>query len=375
MLNKKYLFLVPLIIIAITATIYWLFIYPLVNDYFDNIAPQWFSDLINIFYPRIEVEKQRYPAYFFLEKSNQILIRSGFVLLILSAFLTIYYNLSFKQSINGWWDDKTSTFNAGVLKVLFYVLLIPIIFDFRSDLYLLYEIKEFYKPVIILKLLGIPFPPPLVIDIMYGTLIISVLLVLFNYQAFFFSIIVSFLFLAGQALFFSFEKVDHGYATFTYASMLMPLVIYFRQNAIKKGEKTIQGWPVKLICLAVALPYFFSGVEKIFTSKSAWLKAETLQSYLLLHHAEPGIWLAKNAFLCSIIPILVILFQLGFILILFTPKLRFIFLCAGIIFHYSIVIFFDVSSFINPWIFCYIFFIDWNFIRRKSIPEMIKIKA
>jgi hypothetical protein len=64
------------------------------------------------------------------------------------------------------------------------------------------------------------------------------------------------------------------------------------------------------------------------------------------------------------------LFQLGFITILFFPRLKLMILLSGVAFHIGTYLLLEVGWYINAWILVYIFFIDWtwldSYLNRKN---------
>lgn len=333
---------------------------------FYNKAPEWFNQIVSFLYPRFFVEKKRFSAEFFLDKADQVIVRFIFVSFIIMLF-TYFKNKSenFCIRLNEFWAQKTSVSNVTILRILYFTIIIVIFKDIYWDLMDLYNAKIFYRPILFYKLLGVSFPSTQGIIVICIILLFSSILCIINIAPILNAIIAVGTFIYIQGLIFSFEKIDHGFATVTYAGMIMPFLLYENRIAKKSKSYDQKGWPLLLIQLVICLCYLMSGLEKIFISKFQWLHPETLKVYLLIHQTPLGIKLAANNFLCTLLPTLVIIFQLVFISILFSDKLKYIILPVGIIFHISVYYLFDVGGFQNPWIFSYIFFIDWTIILKK----------
>ncbi len=321
---------------------------------YEDAAPEFFTNLINNLYPRFAVEKHRFPLAFFLSKADQIFLRGSFVLFIVwVAFLSRKHKIWTRFS-----KQQVSTLHAHLLRLLFYFGLLYFTWDWIVDLQRLSALQAFYKPVFLFKLLHFSLPSFLVFVGVYAFYILSIFFVIVQVKPVLSSFIVALLFVVIQGYFFSFEKVDHGYATLTYAALLMPF--FLRETQRQKKNKVMLTWGVPAIQTAIAGAYFFAGLEKLFTSGFSWITPRTFRTYLELHQTSLGLQVAENDWLCVLMPLFALLFQLGFILVLFYPKLRYIFLPGGIAFHAGTVLLFSIGAYISPWVFVYIFFINWE---------------
>ena len=80
-------------------------------------------------------------------------------------------------------------------------------------------------------------------------------------------------------------------------------------------------------------------------------------AYIELHQAPIGLWLLQFEALIAILPFGTLFFQLGFISIVFYPKLRWVFLPMGILFHWGTFALLGVGWWIHPWQVAYLFFL------------------
>jgi|SRR6185437_2502787 len=370
MRSKRTLVFIPIIIILLFCLLYELTLRPLIIEAYYGNAPEWFSELISFLYPRFEIEKERFDVIFFLERADQVLYRFTIISIIAAVILHLFHTSeTFKSKFNNFWNPSTSKHNITVLRVLFYLSLIYIFYDAYPDLVLLYNAKAFYKPVLLLKLLHISYPTPtlsLIIFIIYAG---SCLLIVFNIFPIVFSIVSALFLVLIQGLFFSFEKIDHGFAPLTYASFLFPFLIYESQ---KTKNETVNAWPLRLITICIALIYLMSACEKLLLSGLGGISAESFRVFLQLHNTPLGMQVAKSNLLCTVLPALALLFQLSFVTALFIPRLKPFIMGTGFVFHALVHTLFNIGAIIHPWVLSYIFFIDWTFLQINFFRQVNK---
>lgn len=361
-MKKSLYWTVPVFLFLLTPlVIYWLYGEELILRAYLGEAPEWFNYLIETFYPRFFAEKNRLEISFFQDKADQVFLR--YLVLLLMAVLVYGFEKvtgKVKLKISNLSEKATSVQSVYFLRVLFFILLIIATRDVYEDLRALNFLQVFYKPLLFLKVLHLPFPGKKAAFLIYGTLFLSSVLVIFGLKPVFFSILAMVSFVVYQAYLFSFEKIDHGYGPFTYACMLFPFLLWERSMAKKDGKNFYSSWSLKLILIVTCLVYFMSGMEKILISGIKWLSPLSFKSYLAMHDTTAGRYVAGNVILVNVLPILALLLQLSFPLILIFDRLKYLILPAGILFHFGTVMLFGISSFENPWIFNYIFFFDWS---------------
>lgn len=316
-------------------------------------APDWFRELVDALYPRFTTEKHRFPAAFFIEKFDQVFLR--FLLVVAgSAVVTQWKRV--RMFFQNFLQDTTSRHNVAFLRISILLFLLQTTHEWYFDLVALHKAVAFYDPIPLYRLLHLPFPHPVASLALYGLMVAGAVLALLNIRPVLSATTAILLFILLQGYFYCFGKIDHGYTTYTYALLLLPFLLY---NASQKSA-TVSAWPLKLTQLVIALVYLLTGLEKLLVSHFTWASAETFRAYLLVHAAPAGLWVAESDFLCTILPVGALGFQLGFPLILFYRKLKYPLLAAGVLFHFGTVVLFGISSFWNPWVVVYVFFIDWE---------------
>ncbi len=305
-----------------------------------------FNGFITTFYPRLEVETQRFPTAFFLGKYEQVIYRANLVIL----FSFLFWAGIQIQRLRDYFERQytvLSHLNSLQIKwftVSFYLACIYYTYDWPANLLSLTAVQELFKPVGIVQ--WIPFfPNKLGIYFISITYFFLIAVCILYERKFWASIGVALLFLYQLGLLQGFEKIDHTYATFTYAVILLPL---FHQNNFHFRGMAIAG-----IRISIGLAYLFSALEKLMTGGLSWLSGHTIKMQLLAN-MEKGHWFLYEPF-PQIASLFVLLFQFFFVFSIVSGRACFIFVVAGILFHWSTAFLIDVGGYDSPWIFMYIF--------------------
>jgi hypothetical protein len=156
-----------------------------------------------------------------------------------------------------------------------------------------------------------------------------------------------------EALLNCFGKVTHSTIPLLYAMLFFALspcdrafafdVLRWRrwpragQDVLRREERDnlspYARWPFELLFIELALFYFHAGYSKLSTGGLGWADGYTLQ-YHLVHRQQPlGLWLAPHLWLCRLLSILVLAFELGFPVAILARRLRAPFLIGGVVFH------------------------------------------
>jgi len=325
-----------------------------------------FSGFVNAIYPRFAVEKNRLPLDFFMHKSFQIILRCSLLFLLAGLFFYSQKKYSrFSTLTANFSSVKTSVHAVIGLRIVFFLLLLVAGKDIYDDLRALLPMEDFFRPISFLKVLHIPFPSKRESFILYGIFFFACFMGIFGIRPVAFSTLAAVCFILYQAYLNSFEKMDHGFAPLIYAALLFPFVLFEKYKAKKKNTPIFYSWSLRLIQIVIALVYFQAGIEKLLISGFHWVSAETFRSYIYLHNAPVGLWVASSDFLSFLLPLCGLVFQLSFPLLLFYPKLlKLPILLTGVLFHLGTVLLFGISHFFNPWLFTYIFFIDLSLIGK-----------
>ncbi len=96
-------------------------------------------------------------------------------------------------------------------------------------------------------------------------------------------------------------------------------------------------WPLKLLHVLMAATYFSTGAAKLISGGLTWMNGYTLQNYVFSDAVSRdiplGIWLAQHYWLCVILGIGTILFEVFYFVSLFMPRMAPLFFIGGIFFH------------------------------------------
>ena len=335
----------------------YLYFRPAIVDAYAGEPDAFIKFILDILYPRFTIEKERFDLPFFLTKADQVIYRFSIVYYLLLCTLYFYKtNNSLKLKINNFFYTKTTSKNIASLRVIFFSYFFYFSYEIIDGLIFNQSLRLFYKPVYLLSFFNIPFPNHYTLLLIGGFWYLLNCLLILNIRVILCSSLSLLIFILFQCWSFSFEKVDHGYATITYAYLLVPFLL----NEKRKNAPIFDSWSLQLIRISIAMVYFMSSLEKIFISQLSWIKADNLKTYLSFHETQLSKIITQNDFLCVLLSSSALVLQLSFILILFIPRLKWIWIVGGILFHTGTLILMNIGIPLNPWILVYIFFFDWT---------------
>jgi hypothetical protein len=127
-------------------------------------------------------------------------------------------------------------------------------------------------------------------------------------------------------------------------------------------QSEFAGWPLKLIQWFFVLMYLSAVWSKLSASGFEWANGYTLQFYLARDGfrwgSDFGVWMSQFHLLVLLSQIGVLLFQATFSLAVIFPKLRWIYVPAGLALH--VMIFVTLRAPFFQWIALYAVFIPWS---------------
>ncbi|MEY5048522.1 MAG: hypothetical protein RLZZ175_1881 [Bacteroidota bacterium] len=346
-LNKWYL-VISIILVGIVG-VYSLYVRDTVISFFNGTENVFLDKIISVLYPRYYTDKFRFNVDFFVHKCDQIVVRLVIVYLLGSLFLI------FKSNINKWFNSITANFtlnNINYLNIYYFVFLLWICKDWYFLFNDLYQIKAFYKPILLFSFSFKSMPNILILNLVLSVLYLATLSSIFNIYRKWSSVLSIICFVFLQMVFFSFEKIDHGYVPFTFLGLII-CIVNFNQN-----NQLIINQLQKIAQVMLVACYYFAGLEKILSSGFTWFEAENFKVFMLMHKSYFTDFVVNNRVLCAILPIGAMLFQLLSPLALYNRKMSVIFIVFGFLFHFNTWLLFGVGALLHPWVVCYIVF--WN---------------
>lgn len=140
-----------------------------------------------------------------------------------------------------------------------------------------------------------------------------------------------------------------------------------RDVPIYEVRSEFAGWPIKLLQWFFVLMYISAVWSKLSASGLDWANGYTLQFYLaqdgLRWGSSLGLWLSQFRTFILLSQVGVLLFQATFSLAVIFPKLRWIYVPAGLALH--IGIFLTLRAAFFTWIALYAVFIPWAEVARR----------
>lgn len=332
---------------------YGVIIRPSIDQFLQGGTSIFWSSLLEWTYPRWIVERHRFPSSFFLHFADQVVLR----LWIWASFFTLtFFAIIHRYPLRRKWiaffsgSMNSAAFNG--YNAMFYLLVAYISTDLLPELIRLSEWTALYQPISFLGVLGIPFPYTSLLWLYGVSLIVLCCSLAFGLHHVLASVYVAVLFIVLEGLYFSFGKLDHQYASLHYALMIWPYMMQFRSSKTEYPR-----WPVALIRLAIVLGYGFSGLEKLMLHGVNW-PLDAFCPYVQ-QWVPYGQW---NNGLCILLGGFILLFQLSFVLVMWFPKLKYVYLPTGILFHVTVYLTTGIGGILHPWWLMYMFFVNWEWI-------------
>ncbi len=126
--------------------------------------------------------------------------------------------------------------------------------------------------------------------------------------------------------------------------------------------------PLRFVWLLIGIVYFFPGLWKLLDSGMAWWASDNVKLLLYRKWSELGGWLPL--FRLDAYPLLyragglaVILFELGFVFLIFFPRLRPLIVAGGVGFHLANEFLLRISF--RSLLICYTAFVPWSRLFRR----------
>jgi hypothetical protein len=311
----------------------------------------WLKSILEIFYPRYFIEKNRLPASFFVSKADQVIFRCTLLGILLASLyiITLVKQVTLStQFLYTPSHEKTFFW----LRILLTCINLLVWFELYNTVLDRTAIQSFYVPRSWFKLLGPQYPSAPMIHTLGIVWLLSMAAGLWKRWALASSILHLLFFGWFQSYYFGFEKIDHSFYTLFLIYLCYPFYCYEHRVS---GE--IASWSLRWMQLLIAMVYILTALEKITISGLDWLAPENLQVRLWMHETPAGNWLAQYPFLCQLSLGSTWIIQLSFVCIFTHRRLSPWVLAAGCLFHWSTFLFLNIGHWLHPWILAYVVFI------------------
>jgi hypothetical protein len=289
---------------------------------------------------------------------------------------------------NAYWFRSAPCIDLAVVRILAVacVLYAPLwsgsslIFQFEQ----LWSLPDpIYDPITLLRIFLIPWgadfrPDPAFMTVVYyvtlGAAVCSLIGLATNISLLVLTVGYAFIF----AYVYSHGDFHHGQAAMVIALGILALspsgrvlsldrLIAGRRSHVPQDslamESEFAGWPIRLMQWMFVLMYASAALSKlVFISGSEWLNGFTLQYFMiretLRHGTLLGGWLSQYYYLALLLQYLVVGFQATFVLAVIFPRLRWLYVPAGLAFHMGNWL--TLNAPFPEWIALYAVFIPWR---------------
>ena len=167
-----------------------------------------------------------------------------------------------------WWTAPVPLARVALLRTVLYLFVIVDMFLFVNDVVPHGYAPEFYKPLLIGRILPLPTPTPTVVHVLQYVLIGACLVAASGRLPRLAGWTVAVCFLEWLVIGMSYGKVDHDHLALIVAVLVLPTVGRARFRDLTPSEAA--GWALRCIQVAVILTYFLSAVAKSIRSGWPW---------------------------------------------------------------------------------------------------------
>ena len=288
-----------------------------------------------------------------------------------------------------YWFFPESLQRLGVCRLLAFGLLIADLVYFTNFAWVFHKKIDriFWEPILLLRVLhrvfGLGPPSQQALELIFIVTLILAVGAFIGYRTRVCALGASVLFMYLIAVYYSWHaKIHHRQGIFVLlllALSLSPcggalsvdaLLKWMRGSAERRGFRRDAApvtspyarWPLRLIGIILCLVYFFCGLTKLRIGGLAWMNGDTLAYWLLqdadIYSIQLPLIVARFPTLLKALSVFVVVMEITFPVILFVPRLVWLYLPAGLGFHLGSHALMN-THFIWWW-FTYMVFIDWD---------------
>jgi predicted DCC family thiol-disulfide oxidoreductase YuxK len=134
------------------------------------------------------------------------------------------------------------------------------------------------------------------------------------------------------------------------------------------GPSRVYALPLRFVWLLMGVIYFFAGFRKVWDNGGDWALSDNLKFIMYAKWLDLGGWtpvfrIDQYPFLYKLAAVGTIFFEMSFIFLIFSKKVRLLAPISGIFFHTMIDFFMRISF--KSILRCYVAFFDWHAIFRR----------
>ena len=244
--------------------------------------------------------------------------------------------------------------------------------------------EEFYNPLLIVRLMLAPvgwgsLPPDALMHTVYYIAAIAGLLSLVGWHTNLCLLLFTACMVLLQGFIYSFGEIHHREAVLMIALITLafsPCGRYWSIDSLQsRGFNNVVDspqsssthseyayWPIFVCKVFLALMYISAIASKFMESGLSWANGYTLQLYMAQDGLRWGstlaVWLSQQHYFLMLGQIVVVVFQSTFWLVLFFPRLGWIYFPLGLFFH--IMIFVTLKAPFWHWILLYFLFVPYS---------------
>ena len=232
----------------------------------------------------------------------------------------------------GWWFSPLPRRRVAWLRVLVYGFVFVDVFVLRpwvSDNGLVPPNQ--YHPLMIGRLLPLPTPTPLVVDVVKYSMLACAAVAATGRSVRLAGTRVFALYLEWMVIAFSYGKVDHDRVAFLVALAVLPTVGKVSWRDATSDEKA--AWAIRCIQLAVVATYFLAAFAKLRFGGIDWVNGATLLRAVLRRGTDLADPLIHVPWVLRVGQWLIVGFELASPLLLNRGRIGRIFLASAFVFH------------------------------------------
>lgn len=299
--------------------------------------------------------------------------------------------MSLADRWNRYWFGPGSTFDLAFMRIVLvglqcYILLS---YSFPSLIYTLSLPEYLYQPRVVLRLL-MPWtmPPYPSADAVIAVFWVTFFFGITSFFGLFTNVsllVFAFLNVILQAFIYSFGDVHHPEAVMMVALIALAMApagrvlsvdAWWRSRRTPASapavnlldhEAAYARWPILFIQWFFPLMYISAVVSKLTRGGIEWANGISLQYFMILEgyksDSDLAMYVSEFHYFLKFAEYIVIVFQATFFLILFFPRLKWIYLPLGLLFH--LIIWVTLRAPFPQWIVMYIVYIPWAVVIKK----------